>query len=90
MEFTFGDWSGVQGQLPIFGHGLQFRFNEITYFLEHLFIGYLVLKWSNLEFTFEVGGSLVASDAMFLEPCHAVIHAKILTEINRENFAVKN
>ena len=47
-------------------------------------------KWSNLEFTFEVGGSLVAADAMFLEPCHAVIHAKILTGINRENFAVKN
>ena len=49
-----------------------------------------MLKWSNLEFTFEVGGSLVALDAMFLEPCHAVIHAKILTGINRENFAVKN
>ena len=51
-----------------------------------------MLKWSNLEFTFEVGGSLVAADAMymFLEPCHAVIHAKILTDINRENFAVKN
>ena len=47
-----------------------------------------MLKWSNLEFTFEVGGSLVASDAMFLEPCHAVIHAKILTGMNRENFAV--
>ena len=47
-------------------------------------------KWSNLEFTFEVGGSLFATDAMFLEPCHAVIHAKILTGINRENFAVKN
>ena len=75
---------------PIFEHGLQFRFNEITYFLEHLFIGYAVLKWSNLEFTFEVGGSLVAADAMFLEPCHTVIHAKILTGINRENFAVKN
>ena len=28
-----------------------------------------MLKWSNLEFTFEVGGSLVAADAMFLEPC---------------------
>ena len=27
-----------------------------------------MLKWSNLEFTFEVGGSLVAADAMFLEP----------------------
>ena len=76
--------------LPIFEHGLQFRFNEITYFLEHLFIGYAVLKRSNLEFTFEVGSSLVAADAMFLEPCHAVIHAKILTGINRENFAVKN
>ena len=49
-----------------------------------------MLKWSNLEFTFEVGGSLVATDSMFLEPCHAVIHAKILTGINRENFAVKN
>ena len=49
-----------------------------------------MLKWSNLEFTFEVGGSLVATDAMFLERCHAVIHAKILTGINRENFAVKN
>ena len=24
-----------------------------------------MLKWSNLEFTFEVGGSLVAADAMF-------------------------
>ena len=48
-----------------------------------------MLKWSNLEFTFEVGGSLVAADAMFLEPCHAVIHAKILTGTNRENFAVK-
>ena len=24
---------------------------------------------SNLEYTFEVGGSLVAVDAMFLEPC---------------------
>ena len=24
--------------LPIFEHGLQFRFNEITYFLEHSFI----------------------------------------------------
>ena len=71
--------------LPIFKHGLQFRFNEITYF-----IGYAVLKWSNLELTFEVGGSLVATDAMFFEPCHAVIHAKILTGINRENFAVKN
>ena len=57
-------------QGPISEHGLQFRFNEITYFLEHLFIGYAVLKWSNLEFTFEVGGSLVATDAMFLEPCH--------------------
>ena len=34
---------------------------------------------------FEVGGSLVAADAMFLKPCHAVIHAKILTGINREN-----
>ena len=45
-----------------------------------------MLKWSNLEFTFEVGGSLVATDAMFLEPCHAVIHAKMLTGINRENF----
>ena len=39
--------AGVQGQrpgnfltsLPIFEHGLQFRFNEITYFLEHYFIG---------------------------------------------------
>ena len=50
--------------LPIFEHGLQFRFNEITYFMEHLFIGYTVLKWSNLEFSFEVGGSLVAADAM--------------------------
>ena len=49
-----------------------------------------MLKWSNLEFTFEVGGSLVAADAMFLEPCHAVIHSKILTGINRENYAVKN
>ena len=49
-----------------------------------------MLKWSNLEFTFEIGGSLVAADAMFLEPCHAVIHAKILTGINRENFDVKN
>ena len=49
-----------------------------------------MLKWSNLEFNFEVGGSLVPADAMFLEPCHAVIHAKILTGINRENFAVKN
>ena len=48
-----------------------------------------MLKWSNLEFIFEVGGSLVATDAIFLEPCHAVIHAKILTGINRENFAVK-
>ena len=75
---------------PIVEHGLQFRFNEITYFLEHLYIGYAVLKWSNLEFTFEVGGSLVAADAMFLEPCHAVIHAKIVTGINRENVAVKN
>ena len=45
-----------------------------------------MLKWSNLEFTFEVGGSLVAADAMFFEPCHA----KILTGINRENFAVNN
>ena len=44
----------------------------------------------NSDFMFEVGGSLVATDAMFLEPCHAVIHAKILTGINRENFAVKN
>ena len=25
-----------------------------------------MLKWSNLEFTFEVGGSLVAADAMFV------------------------
>ena len=49
-----------------------------------------MLKRSNLEFTFEVGGSLVATDAMYLEPCHAVIYAKILTGINRENFAVKN
>ena len=49
-----------------------------------------MLKWSNLEFTFEVGGILVAANAMFLEPCHTVIHAKILTGINRENFAVKN
>ena len=49
-----------------------------------------MLKWPNLEFTFEIGGSLVAADAMFLKPCHAVIHAKILTSINRENFAVKN
>ena len=49
-----------------------------------------MLKWSNLELTFKVGGSLVAADAMFLGPCHAVIHAKILTGINRENFAVKN
>ena len=46
-----------------------------------------MLKWSNLEFTFVVGDSLVA---MFLEPCHAVIHAKILLGINRKNFAVKN
>ena len=76
--------------LPIFDHGLKFRFNKITYFLEHQFIGYAVLKWSNLKFTFEVGGSLVAADAMFLEPWDAVIHAKILTGINRENFAVKN
>ena len=82
---------GSRGQSPrIFLHGLQFRFNEITYFLEHSFIGYAVLKWSNLEFTFEVGGSLVAADPIFLEPCHAVIHAKILTGINRGNFAVKN
>ena len=42
-----------------------------------------MLKWSNLEFTFEVGSSLFATDAIFLEPCHAVIHAKILTGINR-------
>ena len=49
-----------------------------------------MLKCSNLEFTFEVRGSLVAADAMLLEPCHAVIHAKILTGINRKNFAVKN
>ena len=49
-----------------------------------------MLQWSNLEFNFEVGGSLVTADAVFLEPCHAVIHAKILTGINRENFAVKN
>ena len=49
-----------------------------------------MLKWSNLEFTFEVGGSLVATDDMFLKPCHAVIHAKIFTGMNRENFAVKN
>ena len=40
-----------------------------------------MLKWSNLEFKFEVGGSLVATDAMFLEPCHAVIHAKILPRL---------
>ena len=32
-----------------------------------------MLNWSNLEFTFEVEGSLVAADAMFLEPCHSVI-----------------
>ena len=25
-----------------------------------------MLKWPNLEFTFEVGGILVAADAMFL------------------------
>ena len=49
-----------------------------------------MLKWSNLKFTFEVGGSLVAADAMFFEPCHAIIRAKILAGINRENFAVKN
>ena len=49
-----------------------------------------MLKLSNLEFTFEVGGSMVAADAMFFEACHAVIHAKILNGINRENFAVKN
>ena len=49
-----------------------------------------MLKWSNLEFNFEVGSSLVAADAMFLELCHAVIHAKILTSINREHFSVKN
>ena len=49
-----------------------------------------MLEGSNFEFTFEVGGSLVAADAMFLKPCHAVIHAKILTGINRENFAVEN
>ena len=49
-----------------------------------------MLKWSNLEFTFKVGGSLVAADAMFLKPCHAVIHAKILTGINCENFSVKS
>ena len=47
-----------------------------------------MLKWSNLEFTFE--GCFIAADAMFLEPSHAVIHAKILTDINREKFAVKN
>ena len=39
LEFTFGDWSDAEGAsltlLPIFEHGLQFRFNEITYFLEH-------------------------------------------------------
>ena len=35
-------------------------------------------------------GVYFAADAMFLEPCHAVIYAKILTGINRENFAVKN
>ena len=83
-------WGRQTSSLPIFEHGLQFRFNEITYFQEHYVIGYAVLKWSNLEFTFEFGGSLVAAVAMFLEPCHAVIHAKILTGINRENFAVKN
>ena len=49
-----------------------------------------MLKWSNLKFTFEVGVSLVAADAMFLEPRHAVIHTKIFTGINRENFAGKN
>ena len=49
-----------------------------------------MLKWSILEFTFEVGVSLVTANAMFLEPCHAVIHAKIVTGINRDNFAVKN
>ena len=49
-----------------------------------------MLKWSNLEFTFQVGSSLVAADAMFLEPCHAVIHTKILTGINHEHFSVKN
>ena len=49
-----------------------------------------MLKWSNLEFTFKVGGSQVATDAMFLEQCHTVIHTKILTGIIRENFAVKN
>ena len=30
-----------------------------------------MLKWSNLKFTFEVGGSLVAADAMFREPCYS-------------------
>ena len=44
-----------------------------------------MLKWSNLEFRFEVGGSLVATDAIFLEPCHAVIHAKILTHFNNQS-----
>ena len=38
----------------------------------------------------KIGGSLVAADAIFLEPCHAVIHAKILTGINRKKIAMKN
>ena len=72
--------------LPIFEHGNHLFSGALIYRT----IRYALLKWSNLEFTFEVGGKLVATDAMFLEPCHAVIHAKILTGINRENFAMKN
>ena len=33
-----------------------------------------MFKLSNLEFTFEVGGSLDAAGAMFLEPCNVCPH----------------
>ena len=41
-----------------------------------------MLKWSNLEFTLGVGSSLVAADAMFLEPCMVMHLVNFLPGLN--------
>ena len=66
--------------LPIFEHGLQFRFNEITYFLDMLCCN--GQTWS----------LLLKLEGVWLPrmPCFSSHVMQLLTGINRERFAVKN
>ena len=45
-----------------------------------------MLKWSNFEFTFEVGGSLVAADAMFLEPWIKPLQIGFILQLGNQVF----